>query len=335
MGSPFTALICGAVAEDGLPRGRVYDRISCWPGLANNRGDALPLRLTGALHRLVLDHADPDLASVYPPHRPDRKKLLDAVRAAIIRHAGFIDTYLDQPPQTNEVGRAALLWPALLWLAARHPARFELLELGASAGLNQNLARYHADYGVWQAGDPASPVRIACEWRSSCPPRERDAAFTVTATSGCDIDPVSILTSEDRKRLKSYLWPDQPARLQRLDAALAVAASHPPKVERCGAADWLAARLPGTSASAHRVIFHTVMWQYMPDIEKARAEALIRRHGRSASAGSPLSWLRFEADDAMPGGGIHVTTWSGGADDGISTCLGRGDFHGRWIDWCG
>jgi hypothetical protein len=335
MGSPFTALICGAVAESGLPRGQVCNRVACWPGVADNRGDALPLRLTGALHRLVLDRADPDLSSAYPPHRTDRKQVLEAVHAAIVRHAGFIDTYLDQPPQTNEVGRAALLWPALLWLAARHPARFELLELGASAGLNQNLARYHTDYGVWQAGNPASPVRIACEWRNGAPLRERDASFTVIATSGCDIDPVSIATSEDRKRLKSYLWPDQPQRLERLDAALAVAASYPPVVERSSATDWLAARLPETTAGVHRIIFHTVMWQYMPDSDKARAEALIRHHGRFASADKPLSWLRFEADHKAPGGGIYLTTWSGDADDGITTCLGRGDFHGRWIDWSG
>lgn len=248
MGSDFTGTLCQGIAELGLPESAVHKRLSAWPGIADNSGDAVALRLTGALHRLVLDGADPDLASVYPPHSVDPGRLLATVHAAIVRHDAFISAYLNSPPQTNEIGRSAMLLPAFLWLAARHPAEFEVLELGASAGLNQNLDRYCVDYGTWRAGDPASSVRIACEWRSGGIPEWAGAPVSIIGRSGCDIEPVAIQTDSQRKRLRSYVWPDQALRLARLEAALELARAHPPRIERSGAADWLAGKnAPGAA----------------------------------------------------------------------------------------
>ena len=42
--------------------------------------------------------------------------------------------WLDHPPQTNEVGRSAVLMSGLLVIADLFPQPVELLELGASAG---------------------------------------------------------------------------------------------------------------------------------------------------------------------------------------------------------
>jgi len=333
MGSPFTAALCTAIADAGLPDGAIRDALSGWPGIADNTGDAVPLRLTGALHRLVLDDSDAALAAVYPPHAERTNGLIDAVHRAVLVHEAFILDYLKSPPQTNEVGRSALLHPAFAWLAARHPSDFEILEIGASAGLNQNFDRYALDYGVWHAGDPESSVRVSCDWRGTAPSPRHFPEFSVIARSASDIEPVAISTQAERARLKSYVWPDQADRLARLGAALELAARFPPRVERAAAADWLEVRLSRPRAAPHRVLMHTVMWQYLPDAERARAEALIREHGRDARAETPFSWLRFEADASSPGGGILVTTWSGAPDDGITRCLGRADFHGRWIEW--
>ncbi|MBU4530397.1 MAG: DUF2332 domain-containing protein [Hoeflea sp.] len=335
MGSPFTAALCAAIANAGLPDGAVRDALSGWPGIADNTGDAIPLRLTGALHRLVLDSLDAALAAIYPSQAEGSDGLIDAVHRAVLVHEAFILDFLKSPPQTNEVGRSALLYPAFAWLAARLPSDFEILEIGASAGLNQNFDRYAIDYGAWQAGDPASPVRISCDWRSAPPGALHFPEFSVIARYASDIEPVAISTQAERTRLRSYVWPDQADRLARLDAALDLAARFPPRVERAAAADWLEDRLSRPHAAPHRVLMHTVMWQYLPGAERTRAETLIREHGRTARPQTPFSWLRFEADASSPGGGILVTTWSGAPDDGITHCLGRGDFHGRWIEWRG
>lgn len=334
MGSAFNADICDAIASSGLPDGGVHARISNWPGIADNTGDAVPLRLTGGLHRLVLDGLDADLAAVYPPAPARAGNVMQTIWDALRRHDRFLNDYLSSPPQTNEVGRSAILYPAFLWLAARHLADFDILEIGASAGLNQNFDRYHIDYESWQAGDPLSPVRINCQWQGA-PLPEQSRRFLIHNRSASDIEPVAIRMQAERARLISYVWPDQSERLARIEAALNLAAKFPPMVERAAAVDWLAGRFAEPRPARHRVIMHTVMWQYLALAERARAEALVRDCGRRASPDAPVSWLRFEADGEEPGGGILLTTWAGMPEDGITRCLGRADFHGRWIDWRG
>ena len=290
----------------------------------------MPLRLAAALHRLVLDGADQGLAAVYPPAEADKSALLGAIGDAVEAHDGFIASYLNSPPQTNEVARAALLLPSLLQLHQAHGLPLRLREMGASAGLNQNLDRFRYDYGSWQWGEPASPVLIACEWRGNAP-APSNQTLQIADRAACDIAPVPIATQDDRRRLQSYLWPDQGYRLDRLRAALALAAEHPPRIDTAGAADWLADRLSPLPTGRLTVLIHTMMWHYLSGAEKARAESVIRRIGRDARPDSPLAWLRHDIDARQPGGGLYLTSWSGTADDGITRTVGRADFHGRWV----
>jgi len=67
------------------------------------------------------------------------------------QHADFIRDFMKSPPQTNEVQRSAMIVPALHYLVAAvtpdHVPSIELLEIGASAGLNQYPDRVQVDYG--------------------------------------------------------------------------------------------------------------------------------------------------------------------------------------------
>lgn len=331
LGSPFTAAICDIVADEGLPAGPVYDRVAHWEGRMDGSADSVPLRLAGALHYLALSGRDATLAEFYPPNGAELPTA-ETVFGAIERNGPFIDRYLDSPPQTNETGRSAILLPCFLHLRQRFDKPLVLSELGSSAGLNQNWHRYRYEYGHWSWGDLDSPVTLACEWRGEEPPPVHLHA-AVSGCAGCDLSPVPIETEDDRLRLKSYVWPDQPTRLARLTGALSVAAAHPPSVEAAGAADWLAHRLANTWPGELHVVFHTIMWQYMPLEEQQRAQLLIEDAGRRATADAPFAWLRFEADGASDGAALTATIWPGGRPDGEQVTLGRGDFHGRWIDW--
>ena len=57
--------------------------------------------------------------------------------------------------QTNEVGRSALLGPALTWAAAGEP--LQLIDVGCSAGLNLFCDRYRLDYGEIAAAPRTPP----------------------------------------------------------------------------------------------------------------------------------------------------------------------------------
>ncbi|MEO0544731.1 MAG: DUF2332 family protein [Pseudomonadota bacterium] len=333
LGSPFTASICHIIAARGLPKGDTQARIAAWQGDPHGTGTAVALRLTGALHNLVLTQVADKLKTVYPPHQPSDTELETAIFDAIERHDEAICAFLDSPPQTNETGRSAALLPALLLLAKRHNLPMNLLELGASAGLNQNLARFHYDYADWQWGDAGSPLNLKCEWRGARYPHPEEK-LQIASSAGCDIAPVAIETNEDQLHLMSYVWADQTERTRRIKAALQLAKLDPPIVEKSGAADWLAAKLKEPQPVGNwRVIFHTIMWQYMPAEEQQRAKSLIQQAGTRASAKSPMGWVRLEADGERGSAGLYSTIWDGSSQDGKDQLLARGDFHGRWIEW--
>ncbi len=70
---------------------------------------------------------------------------------------------------------------------------------------------------------------------------------------------------EDRVRLLSYVWADQVHRLQRTEAALNFAAAHDRRIDKADAVDWVAAKLAEPQpAGTTRVLFHTIVWDYIP-----------------------------------------------------------------------
>ncbi len=335
MGSAFMATLCELIAERGLPNGRLLDCLNSWDGIAHHGGDAVPLRLAGALHRLVIDDVDPALRSVYPPNNANPEAVFLALSLAVSTHEDFVLDYLKLPPQTNEVGRSAIFLPVLLELRQLHELPFSVLELGASAGLNQLLPHFHMDYGTWSWGDEDSPVKLDCEWRGNDPAITTEQ-ITFNDVRGCDLSPIDVSNQTERKRLLSYIWPDQDERQARMRGAFELAKSHPIDVDEASAPDWIVKHFENQpKAGSHLLVMHSVFWQYMSDQERTACEDAIMLAGERASAKAPVSWLRFEADDKSPGGSIQLTHFDGSATSGKTVTLGRADFHGRWIEWSG
>jgi hypothetical protein len=74
----------------------------------------------------------------------------------------------------------------LLWLSQRIGARFELNEIGASAGVNTMMARYFYDLGGVKAGPSLSRMTITPEWRGPPPPAGK---VEIVAARGCEVVP--------------------------------------------------------------------------------------------------------------------------------------------------
>jgi hypothetical protein len=330
MGSPFTARLC-ALAADRLAHGDpVSDRILAWPGDPRGRADALPLRLAGALHGLVVEKRDAGLAAVYPPRHDAAgdDALWTAVTAAFAAHAPAILARLDGPPQTNEPQRSAALAPGLLTVAALTGLPLVTSELGASAGLNLVWDRFAYRFGDAAWGDPASPVRIEPEWRGPPPPLP---PARVAERAGCDRAPPDLRAGADRLRLLSFVWADQVGRLTRTAAAIGLARAEGARVEPADAVDWLAARLAEPRPGRAHAVYHSIFWQYLDPAAQARARDLLDAAGARATADAPLAWLRMESDGQEPGAAIALTLWPGGD----TRLLGRTHYHGAWVDWRG
>ena len=326
LGSPFMVRLCTLLGERLDRTSEIGRRVLDWPGTADSFSDALPLRLTGGLHALVRRGDAPGLAGCYPPNALPDDETFWAALGPVLAEPDLLP-WLDGAPQTNEVGRSAVLMSGLLALAERFPQPIELLELGASAGLNLVLDRYGYDLGGVRAGDPDSPLQLRPEWKGPPPP---DARVEVAGRRGVDLNPLD--ARRDGDRLLAYVWPDQARRLAQLEAALAVAAEDPPEVEPGDAADWAEARLAEPQpAGTSRVVLHSIAFQYFPESAKARIAAALERAGAAATAEAPLAWLRYEHDQGDERITLRLRTWPGGEERLLAHCHP----HGSRIRWLG
>jgi hypothetical protein len=326
LGSPFTAMLLEIAADRLDETSAVGHAILGWPGDA--KVDALALRFAGGLHALVLSGAAPALARLYPGAgvQIDGDTLWSAVADALDTHGPALLRFLDSPPQTNEVARCAVLLGGFLTIARRTGRPLALLEIGASAGLNLHWDDYGYDFGEASWGPADAPLRLAPEWRGPLP---TFGPVEVRARQGCDRRPIDPSDAHDRLRLRAYVWADQGARLQRLERALDHVARHGTRIEQADAADWLEARLAARPVGLTTVLFHSIVWQYLPRVTQERIAAALERAGGAANAGTPLAWLRMEPSRGHDHADLRLTIWPGACEQ----LLADADFHGRWVSW--
>lgn len=331
-GAPATARVIRALAGVRASQTATGRRIANWPGLTLK--DAMPLRIAGGFHHLVLTGADARLGAVYRGDITDQAEIDALVLDLTQRFDDRLLPWLDGPPQTNEAGRAASIMAGLLWMAQKvRSPRFELFEIGASAGVNTMIHRYFFRLGKTEVGPAASPMRIVPEWRGASPP-EQPASFAITAVKGCDIAPVNLADPEAALRLKAYVWPDASERLARIDAAIAMANDQPPDLVAADAGDFAAAMLarplpPGTA----RVMFHSIMWQYLPAATQARITAAFEAAAETVMPDAPLGWIALETDPAIFRHELRVRLWDGAAHRGEEYLLSHAHPHGAWVEW--
>jgi len=326
LGSPFTAALCTAIGRNIGGENEVGRQVLGWSGRPGGWADGLPLRLCGGLHALVRSDEAPALARLYPPNAvPEEAVLWTAVREVFERSGESILPWLERAPQTNEVGRSNALMSGLLAIAARFRLPIELVELGASAGLNLVLDRYGYDLGGTLAGDPHSPLQLRPDWTGAPPPSAR---VEILRRRGVDLYPVDVRA--DRDRLLAYVWPDQQQRLAQLETALALAAENPPSVDAADAADWLEAHLAiAPVAGRARVIMHSVAFQYFPSEVQERIRLRIWKAGAQAHSNAPVAWLRFEKEPEDYETSLRLALWPAGEDLLLAFCHP----HGRAISW--
>jgi hypothetical protein len=327
LGSPLYAELLERARVDLRAGGVVARVLDGWTG--KPVPDALPLRLLGAAHRIVLDGRAPRLAAHFPsaggsPHWP---AVWNALRDTLETHFDEVRRRLGDQVQTNEVSRCAALLGGFLHVAGRTGLPLRLHEIGSSAGLNLFWDRYgYQQDGEHFWGRADSPVSIACEWHGR--PAHLDAPVSVVARRGCDLTPVDICDPDQLRMLESFVWPEQLARLARLRAAAALAREDPPRLDRVSAAPWLSAQLAQPQPGCATVIFHSIMWWYLSEAERDAVVATITAAGERATAPAPVAWLRMELGGSLtPDLLLHL--WPPGDE----IVLGRANPHGSEVWW--
>jgi hypothetical protein len=328
LGSPMYGDVLDLVAAD-VDAGGVFAAILS--GHENDSGRlAVPLRLLGGLHRLALDGRAPGLRGWYPSTggQWDAEAAWPDIALAASDHADRLRAALDQPPQTNEVGRAAALIGGLLILAHRFALPIRLFEIGCSAGLNLRADYYHYRHqsGYW--GPTNSPVSIDDAWRGRLP---RAAALRIIERHGYDIAPLDATSRDGELTLLSYVWPDQPERLDRLRGAIGIARRVPATLQRRDAVDAVAGL--GVTSGALTVLWHSIMWQYLSADDQAAVRASIDALGARARTDAPFAHLTLEPQRRTPDApvefAVRARCWPGGDDTLLAVCSP----HGPPVTW--
>jgi hypothetical protein len=324
--APVTARIVEAQLALMEGNTRCGQRIANWPGLPLE--DAMPLRLAGGFHHLLLTGDDDRLIPVYHSEITDQAEVDMIVCAVTADHDARLLPWLDGPPQTNEAGRSASFMAGLLWLADKVTCRFELNELGASAGINTMMDRYHYDLGGVTAGPANSPMQIKPDWRGAPPPQ---ADVEIVGISGCDQEPVDLSDAAAALRVKSYVWPENSERLKRMDAAIALAAEKRPDVVQADALDWVLQRLSAPQADGvTRVINHSIVWQYIPESRRQAISEAMEVAGERATPERPLAWMMLETNRATFKHELSIKYWPGPDPWQL---LAEAQAHGAWVEW--
>jgi hypothetical protein len=328
MGSPIYAALLERAADD-LAAGGVFAEL-----VADYRGqpvlDALPLRLLGWVHALVLDGRAPALAAFYPSGggRFEPEGAWAALQDVAREHREALRAAaLHWRVQTNEVRRSAVLLPGFLRAAARTRLPLCIREIGASAGLNLLFDRYAYALGPHRFGPPDAKLRLEADW--SGPPPDLDAPLEIADRRGCDVAPIHLRDAAERRKLESFVWPEQLERLERLRAAMAIAAADPPPIDAESAADWVereVAPAPGRAT----LLFHSVMWWYVPEAERARIALVMQAAAARASRDAPLGWLRMEGS-RLEETELRLRLWP----DGEDALLATAHWHGAQVRWEG
>ena len=246
--------------------------------------------------------------------------------------------------QTNEIGRCAVLWPALQAIARRSgKPRLALLDFGCSAGLNLGVDDYRYDFGDGVgSGDATAPV-LPC--RLVGPLRPLPADVQIVQRLGIDLAPVNVNDEVAVRWLRACLWPSNVARMTRFDQAIAIARRRAWPVRRevdCTAAiePWLA----GLPADVQPVLFNSWVLSYFEPAALQRhihtVTTLVRERG--------LMWLSAEGPELHIGAVVPPAPFEEGlqarrgslwtlcfrdGDQARCELLARSHPHGRWMEW--
>jgi len=345
--SPLYSHLAGHAADDD----EIAGLLTAADSLA-----AHPTLLLAAVQRVLQAEPFHELTNYYPSlggtYGPDGGTW-PLFRTFVLERAGRVrDLIATRITQTNEVRRAALLYPAVAMAAKQAKKPVGLLEVGASAGLLLGMDTYAYRYQTEQAGQLAagparSPVGLHCALAlapgASLPPIPKK--LVTAAKIGMDSSPVDLTDEEQYAWLESCIWPDQPERLRLFGAAAAAQRKSPPELVRGDAVDDLAdvaSRIPVEVPLV--VLTSNVLWL----LPAERREAFVARLGELA-ADRPLWWVSQEdypgcmelvlpdRDDLRPSDGgpnfavLGMVRWTDG--ERSATALARTAFHGERMEW--
>lgn len=252
---------------------------------------------------------------------------------------------------TNEVARAALLYPAVAMAATQASGTPALVEVGCSAGLllgmDKYAYRYQCDGGEQLTGGPAkASVGLHCALKlatgAAYPTLPKKLA--VGPKLGLDRRPVDATDEEELAWLEACVWADQPDQVRLLRTAATAQRADPPELVAGDLVDDLA-QVAGRVPAGQPIVMLTS--RTLAQLPQRRRMDFLTALSELATD-RPLWWVSHEPyqaglapllpnrDDLADQSGTSICTlglvrWTGGAAQALA--LARTDAHGQRMTW--
>ncbi|MTD55055.1 DUF2332 domain-containing protein [Amycolatopsis pithecellobii] len=201
---------------------------------------------------------------------------------------------------TNEVGRAAALYPAVATAAKRAGGKVALLEVGCSAGLLLGLDkfgyRYQCDGGEQLLAGPAKAavgLHCALDLGPGATLPKLPKKVTAGAKVGLDRAPVDASDEDELAWLEACVWADQLDRIRLLRAAATAQRKDVPELVTGDAVDDLAAAATHTGDLPLVVLTSRVLAHVAEERRAEFVEGLAK-----LAAGRPVWWVSDEPYEA-------------------------------------
>jgi hypothetical protein len=269
-------------------------------------------------------------------------------RALLVgRFADVAQLVATRTVQTNEVGRASALVPALQVVVEELGAPLAVVEVGSSAGLHLLLDRFHHRYlgdgtvTTWGPADAA--VQLDCTVVGPDHPPLPTGPLPLASREGIDLRPVDVLDPVERRWLQACVWPDVPDRPERLRAALELARREPPAIRSGDVLDVLGPLLAEVPDGVVPCVVSSWALAYLSRPGRQAVHDLVAEVGAhrdvalvTAEYPQVTPWVPApDRPPAVPAGTgatlLGLATWDGGV--GSARPLAWMQAHGRWLDW--
>jgi hypothetical protein len=197
----------------------------------------------------------------------------------------LVRSELHHSTQTNEPGRSGVFQALIALVAQRGLPSINVVDVGTSAGIN-----LHFDQFPVRAHDDGNPLTLIC--RDETPVDRSLPLPEVLSRVGIDPSPLDLADREDRLWLQACLWPEEPRRMDRLDAIIAQRPLWPATtVLRGTAAERLSDAIAlGEPASLTVVLNSYVAAYFSEEDQMAYFEDMVERcaHGN-------VAWISLES----------------------------------------
>ena len=307
------------------------------------RRQPAPNMLFAAVQYLLLSggaYASHPLSSHYPiisgADRP-MEPAFSVFREFCLDHrAEILELIQLRRTQTNVVRRCTCLLPAFSMVQAESERPLALIDIGASAGLNLNVDRYHYRYtrgGLQETswGSEQARVSLEAELRGSgsLPPLADDLA--IQFRGGIDLNPIDLSDESELRWLQALIWPEHVERHQRLIDGAAELRHSPIDLRSGDAAELLPQMIADAPEDAALTAYSTVAIYQIPAAGRQQILETLAETSRNRPVWLvTLEHLLDDIDDVQfPS--LAITRFRDGASS--RQLLARSSPHGWWIEW--